>query len=102
MIIQLHPDNLIYIRTSNNEVIFCGSFAETESILGKPLAPLPNGVRERQYFVGQYVADFTNAGQVNGPSEWPDAIDILSKLEIFKNAYQEKLQKLQAAALGIN
>lgn len=100
MLIHWHPESKLIIRDDAGEILFMGSLVAAEAVLGESLAPLPEGVRERQYFVGQYIADFARQGQVDGPASWPQGDAIVARLADFQAAEAARLAELEAKANG--
>ena len=97
MIVHWHPDNMIYIRESIGaaDLLFHGTVSEAEAVLGETLAPLPDGIKERQYFVGSHCIDFSRKGQLDEFVIWEQGRKIVDKLADFKKAHDDKLKKLK-------
>lgn len=100
MIVHWHPENRIYIRDEFNKILFEGSPEETAVILGEPLATLPVGIKERQYFVGSHCADFSSNGQEEGPAIWPQGDKIIGKLATYRQAYADFVNDLKDRAIA--
>ncbi len=99
MIIQWHPDGLLYIRNDDWSVVFEGTEEEVEAVLGKKLAPLPEGVIERQYFVDKFCRDFTRKGQVDQLVDvWEHGDEMCEKCEQLEVKYVEKIAAKQVSA----
>lgn len=90
MLVHWHPDNLIFVKDSNKNVIFYFTKAEIEQILNVSLNPLPQGIIERQYFSNSYTADFSSNTQFSGPSSWSDGELILNNIELLTEAFNSQ------------
>lgn len=87
MYVHWHPDNLIFVKNSDNSVVFYFTKERLEQILNITLASLPQGIIERQYFPNSYTADFSANTQYAGPSNWTDGNTILNNIEILTEAF---------------
>jgi len=93
-----HPDQEIYIRNANKQVIYQGSIAKTEELLGLTLPPLPSPANEAKLFIGQFFVYHGPSGRLENLEEWAGfniILDNLTELLAHSQWYYDKCNETE-------
>ncbi len=99
MIVQWHPDNLIYVRYGK-EIIYQGTIEETVNIVGKSIGILPAGVREMQYDTekNQRVCFMEDGSQRLYEGEDVKLEQLIDKLVELEKAHRDRIKEKEENA----
>lgn len=86
MWVHWHPDNIVYVRDSNNNVLYSAPVDILNQDLGQVISDLPESVIERQYYPETFCSDFIRSGRIDGPNVWEDGDEIILNLQLLQAA----------------